>query len=165
MSADNTLRGAYFVKFTENGNYTDVTTLVDGVRVLKVEGINERGKPVNIYTAQWVNSQTEDFEITTLDANQNPVVIRENVDIEITFLVHQRYATNTIDVLTQHDLFVDYLTNQDIWVKTTYADKEVHCVCLEAYEPTTVKLKRNSDSNYMLGTIRLHTLETPKRVQ
>ncbi len=161
--ANNELTNTYFVKNTENGNWQDVTTLVEGVRVLSITGFFERGKPVNIYTAQWVTepSGKEDFMITTLDENQNPVVIHENVDIEITFMVHQKFANNNINVAIQHDAFVNYLTSGKVWVKSSYTDKQVPCVCLEKYEPTTIKLKRNTSSNYMLGTVKLHTLEKP----
>ena len=86
--------GRYYAKNTENGTFADITTLYDGVAVLKVDGFNAKGKPVNIYSEQWINNQTEDFMITTLDGSSNPVVIRENTDIEITFIVMQKYASS-----------------------------------------------------------------------
>ena len=49
--------GRYYAKNTENGTFADITTLFDGVAVLKVDGFNAKGKPVNVYTAQWVNNQ------------------------------------------------------------------------------------------------------------
>lgn len=160
--ANNELKQTYYVKLTENGNWQDVTSLVNGVRVLAIEGFFEKGEPVNIYTAQWVNSQAEDYMV----ANENNAVIHKNTDIKITFMVHQKFANQntTINVATQHDIFVNYLTNGAIWVRSKYADKQVKCVCLEKYEPTTVKLKRNPESNYMLGTITLHTLEKPTSI-
>lgn len=156
----NDLTGVYYAKNTANGTYTDITSLYDGVRILQMEGFNAKGKPVNIYNAQWLDSQEEDFMITTENSG-NPVVIRENVDIKITFVVKQKYATNTIDVMTQHDAFVGYMTNSDVWIKSAYVgNKEVHCVCLEKYEPTTMKLQRGTDS-WAMGTITLHTLDAP----
>ena len=153
--------GRYYAKNTESGTFADITTLFDGVAVLKVDGFNTKGKPVNVYTAQWVNSQAEDFLITTLDGSNNPVVIRENTDIEITFIVKQKYASSTINVLAQHDGFVNYMTNSDVWIKSAYmGNKYVHCVCLKEYKPTTVKLGRG-DSSYMMGTITLHCLDAP----
>lgn len=155
------LKNVYFVKNTANGSFQDITTLFNGVRVLKIDGFNSKGKPVNIYTAQWVNSQTEDFMITSVDGNNNPVVIRENTDIDITFIVKQKYATSTIDVMSVHDSFVNYMTNTDVWVKSAYVNnKYVHCVCLKDYKPTTMKLKRGTNS-WVIGTITLHCLSAP----
>ena len=39
--------GRYYAKNTESGTFEDITTLFDGVAVLKVDGFNARGKPVN----------------------------------------------------------------------------------------------------------------------
>ena len=152
----------YFVKNTSDGVFADITTLFDGVAVLKVDGMLAKGKPVNVYTAQWIDSQEEDFLITTLDEHDNPVVIRENVDLEITFIVRQKYATGTINVQSVHDNFVDYMTGGDVWIKSSYlGNKYVHCVCLKEYKPTTIMLERGANS-YIIGTLTLHTLEAPK---
>ena len=154
--ANNDLKGIYFVKNTKNGSFQDITTLFDGVRVLQVSGVAAKGKAVNVYQEQWMDSDKEDFMITT----NNGTIVRENVDIEITFIVHQRYASNNIDVKNQHDNFVNYMTNKDVWVRTGYQNNAIaHCVCIDGYEPTTMKLKRNNDANYALGTIKLHCLE------
>lgn len=154
---NNELTGAYFAKNTPNGTFQDITTMFDGVRVLQVSGVAAKGKAVNVYHEQWLDSENEDFMITT----NNGIIIRENVDIEITFLVHQKYATSAIDVKTQHDQFVNFLTNTDVWIKTDYQNNAVaHCVCLDGYEPTTMKLKRDNNANYALGTIKLHCLDT-----
>lgn len=152
---NNDLRNVYFVKNTIDGNFVDVTTLFDGVRILAVSGVAAKGKAVNVYCEQWLDSPTEDFMITS----NNGIIVRENVDIEITFLVHNRYAINDIDVKTQHDAFVYYLTSTDVWIRTAYQNNVIaHCVCLDGYEPTTMKLKRDSNANYALGTIKLHCL-------
>lgn len=151
----------YFVKNTESGSFTDITTMFDGVAVLMLTGMLEKGKPVNIYTAQWVNNQEEDFLITTLNESQTPVVIRENVDVELTFMVRQKFASGTIDVQSVHDAFVDYMTGTDVWLKSSYlGNKYVHCVCLKEYKPTTVKLGRGTGS-FIIGTLTFHTLESP----
>lgn len=155
------LKNKYFIKNTESGTFADVTTLFDGVRVLKVDGFLAKGKPVNIYTAQWINEQEEDFLITTL-VNNTPVVIRENTDIEITFVVHAKYAASNIDVLAVHNAFIDYLTGSDVWIKSSYVGNEyVHCVCLKEYKPTMVKLNRGN-SSWITGTISLHALDAPQ---
>lgn len=157
----NESKNRFYAKNTINGNFTDITTLFDGVAVLKLDGVNAKGKPINIFTEQYLNSQKEDFLITTVDNLGNPVVIRENVDIDITFIVMKKYATNqnNFDVLSVHDAFVAYMTNSDVWLKTAYSGNKIaHCICLKEYKPTTVKLQRG-DKSYMMGTITLHTLE------
>jgi hypothetical protein len=157
----NNSSGRYFVKNTNNGNFVDITTMFDGVAVLKLDGMLAKGKPVNIYTAQWIDSQQEDFMITTLNGSGNPVVIRENVDLELTFIVRQKYATGTINVQSVHDSFVNYMTGSDVWLRSAYlGNKYVHCVCLKEYKPTTVKLDRGVDS-YIMGTLTFHTLDAP----
>ena len=154
-------KNRFFVKNTQSGTFQDITTLFNGVAVLKLDGMLAKGEPVNVYTAQWIDSQQEDFMITTLDDNDNPVVIRKNVDLELTFIVRQKYATGTIDVQTVHDNFVDYITGSDVWLKSSYVgNKYVHCVCLKEYKPTTVKLGRG-DNSYIMGTITLHCLDAP----
>lgn len=151
----------FFAKNTESGTFQDITTMFDGVAVLKLDGMLAKGEPVNVYTAQWLSNQEEDFLITTLDDNDNPVVIRKNVDLELTFIVRQKYATGTIDVQTVHDNFVDYITGSDVWLKSSHVgNKYVHCVCLKEYKPTTVKLGRG-DNSYIMGTITLHCLDAP----
>ena len=133
-----------------------------GVRVLKVDGFTQKGKAVNIYTAQWVNSQTEDYMVTTEDDQGNDVVVRENVDIAVTFIVSNRYGAS--DVRTMHDAFVAYMTDGELYIKSEYTDRTMRCVCLQDYKPTTVKLKRqkypptNVGQDYIIGTITLHTL-------
>ena len=151
----------FFAKNTESGTFQDITTMFDGVAVLKLDGMLAKGEPINIFTQQWLSNQKEDFLITTLDDNDNPVVIRKNVDLELTFIVRQKYATGTIDVQTIHDNFVDYITGSDVWLKSSYVgNKYVHCVCLKDYKPTTVKLGRG-DNSYIMGTITLHCLDAP----
>ena len=151
----------YFTKNSESASWEDITSKFDGVRILKMDGFLAKGKPINIFTQQWVSNQKEDFLITTLDDNNRPVVIRENVNIEITFIVRQKYASNTIDVQTVHDNFVAYMTNSDVWLKSSYlGNKYVHCVCLNEYKPTTINLERGANS-YIMGTITLHALDSP----
>lgn len=149
--------GKYKIKNTSAGSWGNPPA---GVHILAINGFDSKGKTVNVFTQQWINSQTEDFLITTLDSNNNPVVIRENVDITVVFIVGQRYTNTTIDVQAQYDSFVDYMTNSDVWIASSYVDKQVHCMCLDKLEPKTVKLKRGGNS-YILGEITLHTLEKP----
>ena len=155
----------YQVKNTSNGEFTNIETMFDGLRILKMDGFLAKGKPVNIYTAQWVNQQDEDFLITTIDNNDNPVVIRENTDIEITFIIRRKYATNpsvSFDVQSVHDAFISYMTDSDVWIKSSYVNnKYVHCVCLKEYKPTTQKMQRGEKS-WIMGTITMHCLNAPQ---
>ena len=148
----------YFVKNTANGSFADVTTLFDGVNILAVEGFDAKGKALNVYVEQWIDGIT-DFMITS----NNGQIVRENVSIKVVFAVGQRYANATIDTQTVYDSFVDYMTNTDVWIKSAYVDKQVHCVCVDKVEPKTIKLHRGGNS-YILGEIQLNTLEPPTTI-
>ena len=148
----------YFVKNTANGSFADVTTLFDGVNILAVEGFDAKGKALNVYIEQWIDGGT-DFMITS----NNGQIVRENVSIKVVFVVGQRYANSTIDTQTVYDSFVDYMTNTDVWIKSMYFGKQVHCVAIDKVEPKTVKLKRGANE-YILGEIPLQTLGAPTAV-
>ena len=148
----------YFVKNTANGSFADVTTLFDGVNILAVEGFDSRGKALNVYVEQWITGGT-DFMITS----NNGQIVRENVTLKVVFVVGKRYASTTIDTQTVYDNFVNYMTNTDVWIKSTYVGKQVHCVAIEKVEPKTVKLKRGANE-YILGEIQLQTLGAPTSV-
>lgn len=152
------INNKYFVKNTENGSFADVTTLFDGVNILAVEGFDAKGKALNVYIEQWIDGGT-DFMITS----NNGQIVRENVSIKVVFVVGQRYANSTIDTQTVYDLFVDYMTNTDVWIKSMYFGKQVHCVAIDKVEPKTVKLKRGVNE-YILGEIPLQTLGAPTAV-
>lgn len=149
------IQNKYFLKNTSNGSCTDVTTLFTGVNILAVEGFDARGKALNVYAEQWQDGSV-DFMITS----NNGVIVRENVDIKVVFVVGQRYANAAIDTQTVYDRFVDYMTNTDVWVASKYVGKQVHCVAMDKVEPKTIKLQRGVDS-YILGEITLKTLEKP----
>ena len=148
----------YFVKNTANGSFADVTTLFDGVNILAVEGFDAKGKALNVYIEQWIDGGT-DFMITS----NNGQIVRENVSIKVVFVVGQRYANSTIDTQTVYDSFVDYMTNTDVWIKSLYVGKQVHCVAIDKVEQKTVKLKRGANE-YILGEIPLQTLGAPTAV-
>lgn len=160
---NNELKGKYFIKTSENGTYRDLAEIVDGLRILSVSGFLSRGKATNIYTAQWIDSQAEDFMITAKDSNGNPVVIRENVDISVTFIIGKRYASGNIDPMMQYQYFTNMVCGKDVWIKSLFVGREVHCIALENFEPTTINLQRGANS-YILATIKFHTLDTPKAV-
>ena len=145
----------YFIKNSASGSFVDVTTLFDGVDILAIEGLDAKGKALNVYVEQWITGGT-DFMITS----NNGQIVRENVDMKVVFIVGQRYASTTIDTQTVYDSFIDYMTNTDVWVKSSYVGKQVHCVCTDKVEPKSVKLHRG-DNTYILGEITLKCLETP----
>jgi hypothetical protein len=147
----------YFVKNSANDSFVDVTTLFDGVSILAIEGLDAKGRSLNVYHEQWVTGGT-DFMITS----NNGQIVRENVDIKVVFIVGQRYANETIDTQEVYDSFVDYMTNTDVWIKSSYVGKQVHCACIDKGEPKTIKLHRGGNS-YILGEIQLNTLETPTK--
>lgn len=159
----------YFLKKKVNGSfdasvYADIADEYNGVAVLKMEGFLSSGEPVNIYTEQWIGDQKEDMMITTVDEDGNPVVVRKNVDIEVTFVVSQRYVMGNIeiDVQSVHDRFVNDMTSNDIWIKSQYmGGAQAHCICLKEYKPSVIKLDRGVNS-FIMGTITLHTIESTK---
>jgi hypothetical protein len=42
----------YFIKNSASGSFVDVTTLFEGVSVLAIEGLDSRGKALNVYIEQ-----------------------------------------------------------------------------------------------------------------
>lgn len=161
---NNGLVEKYYVK-RGSELYADVTDKFDGVRILKVDGMFDKGEPVNIYNEQWTGNQSEDYMVTTLDDDQNPVVVYKNTDIKVVFAVSTRYADGVIDVGRQHDAFVDYMTNGALWIKSYYANKETYCCCMSGYTPQNIKLQRGLDKNYMIGELTFHQLDLPSEIQ
>lgn len=150
----------YYIKKALNDEWEDVSEKFVGVKILTLNGFNEKGDTVNVYSEQWVTSQSEDFIVTKQDNQGNDVVIRKNVDLSLTFICGSRYGAS--DTQTIHDTFIDFLTNHgDFYIKSSYMNKEAHVVCLKSYKPTTQKLNRGLQNSYILGTIDLHALTSP----
>lgn len=148
------LTNKYFVRKSSSGSWEDVATKFRGVNILSINGFNELGETQNIYTAKWVNSQTEDFHLA------GDVAIRANVDLSVTFIVGERYGANSTQAT--HDNFIDYICNHgDFYIKSAYTGKYAHVVCLKGYKPTTQSLHRGMNS-YIMGTITLHMLDAPQ---
>ncbi len=153
------IENEYLVK-RGNNDFATIASLFTGVRILKMDGFLAKGKPINIYTAQWVNSQAEDYMVAdtvTVNGVEYDAIFRENVDIDITFIVGDKYGAS--DVRAVHDAFVAYITDGALYLKSNYVDRILRCVCLKEYSPTTEKLKRPSGRNYIIGTITLHSLD------
>ncbi len=157
--ANYNLRNKYFVKRSSSGAWEDVTTRFNGLKILSIDGFNEVGDALNVYTEQWVDSSVEDFMITNTNGHEASTIVRKNVDLSLTFICGERYgAQNTQSV---HDAFINYVCNgTDFYIKSAYTGKAAHVVCLSAYKPTTQKLQRGNNS-YIMGTIELHCLQPP----
>ena len=154
----NNIVNKYFVS-TNGTSWEDVTTKWDGMNVLSLTDMNSKGEAVNIYNEQWINSQQEDIMVTTKDSHQNDVVIRKNIDINLTFIVGRRYASTTIDEQVVYDDVVNYMCNKGFfYVKSLYTRKYAKVACLKSFNPTTTKLNRG-DRSYILATIPLHVLD------
>lgn len=146
----------YFIK-TGAEAYTDVTTKWPGLLVLKIDKLAAQGKAKNIYTGDWVNSNT-------LDVHVPDIVCFEANEIELSFIVWDAHD-HTIDVTRTHEDFISYITTHkvDIWSK--YLGVENSFVCVAEYEPTTVHVSRSPGANYILGTIplqKVNSLNTKK---
>lgn len=160
----NKISDKYFIKLKEGDNWQDVTALVDGINILSVSGFNEKGEAQNIYTADWINSQVEDFMVTTKDEDGKDVVVHANVDLTMTFIAGTRYSTNKdVDTQTAYDNFVDYICNNgDFYIRSLYAGKFAHVTCLKGVKIIDEKLHRGINS-YIMASATLHTLDAPKK--
>lgn len=159
--AKNQLSGKYFIRKKNTNTWEDFTTKFKGLKILKIDGMTEVGDAVNVYNEQWVNSKKEDFMVTT-QIDGSDVIIRKNVDLELTFICGERYGAQ--DTQTLHGNFIDWVANYgDFYIRSDYAKKQAHVICLKAYKPTVQKLHRGSNS-YIMGTITLHCIEPPTGV-
>ncbi len=161
--ADTSLNNKYFVKKLITDNWQDIATAFDGVKILSLKGFNEVGEAVNVFTQQWITSQKEDFMVTLKDANNKDLIIRKNVDLEMTFIAGTRYASNgdIYDDRTQeiYDSFVDYITRHgDFYIRSAYTGHYARVVCLQGVKVTTEKLHRVGQS-YIMATATLHVLD------
>lgn len=157
------IENSYLVK-RGNESYEALASKFDGLKILSISGFLEKGEPVNIYNEQYVDNQEDEFLVTTIDeVSQQEVVIRKNIDLDISFVVSDKYSNTLINVQDVHDSFISYMTNGKLWLKSLYVDREVECACLSGYKPTQKKLKRDF-GNYITGTLKLHTLNEPTTV-
>ena len=148
-------------KYAYKNNEDDWTYFngISGVRVLSLTGIDERGDAVNVYNAQWVDSEQEDFII----AHEEEKIIRKNVDVQLTMIIGRRYTVGeSINEQATYDAMITTLCESgDIYLWSGYLNKKVHVVCVKSFKPTTVHLHRGRDS-YILVTIPFHVLEPPQ---
>ena len=169
MATGNLTGKYYYSKTGASGSWSDFTN-IDGVRILAIDGFGELGDTVNVYTAQWVDSDVEDYMCTkqeTVSANgvstTHDVVVRKNTDISLTVIVSRRYTNANIDEQSVYDNLVSMLCSGDIYIKSAYTGKIAHVVNLKSFKPTAVKLHRGNNS-YILATIPLHMLSVPSNV-
>lgn len=157
--AKKTINNKYFIKRKETDEWVDATIMFDGLNILSVSGFNSQGDAQNVYTAKWINSQTEDFCIT------GDSIVRANVDLSLTFICGTRYSTNNnVDTQNVYDAFVSYINHGDFYIKSAYSNKYAHVVCLKEFKPTTEKLHRGINS-YILATVPLHCLDAAVVIQ
>lgn len=158
------LRNKYFIRRNADDYWDDVTEKFDGVKILSISGFDDVGDAVNVFTQQWVESQREDMMVTTQDDEGNDVIIRENVDLSLTFIVGARYSScGRADTQYVYDCFRDYICNHGSFqlMSAYYNNKVVDVVCLKGFSPTTVKLNRGVNS-YILATATLHCIDAPR---
>lgn len=161
---NNNLKGKYFVTKNWDDGWEDVAVKFDGLRVLSIDGWNEKGDAVNVFTQQWVDSQIEDVMVTTQDTLLQDVILRQNVDLSMTFIISRRYASTTIDEQEVYDAFVDYVCNTGtFYVESSYTNKCAKVICLKGFKPTAQNLHRGNKS-YIMATIPLHCVEAPQIV-
>lgn len=152
------LTGKYYVGY--GAGWTDITTQFQGLRVLSIDGFNEVGDSVSVFTQQWLDSQAEDCFITTEDVTGDPVIIRSNVDLQMTVIISRRYANTAIDEQVVYDSLRTFLNNGDFYLYSLYNNKVAHVISIKGFKPTTQKLNRGNKS-YIMVTIPLHTLDVP----
>ncbi len=156
---DRTLKNKYFIRKSTSDNWTDITEAFYGVRILKLDGFNEVGDAVNVYTEQWVNSQEEDFYVGNKDRRGKDLVIRKNVDLQMTIIISRRYVDGGIDEQTTFNELKTYLLNRgDFYIKSAYTGLQAHVICIKGFKPTAQNLNRGNAS-YILATIPLHCLD------
>ena len=159
----------YYSRTGQSGSWSDFTTIA-GVRVLAIDGFDERGDVVNVYTAQWIDSDVEDYmcakqETVTVNgvSSVRDVIIRKNVDLNMTVIVSQRYTSSVIDVQEVYDTLLSTVCDGDIFLKSVYTNKICPIHQLKSFKPTAVKLHRGRNS-YILATIPFHVLQAPRDV-
>lgn len=173
----NDLTGRYFVRRSSNDeegwidvckHYNESTGEEEGMwagfRILSVSGFGEMGEAVNVYNEQWVNAQEEDFAIA------GDSIIRKNTNLVVTFIISNRYVSESQDPIDEQDVFNEAAkwmgVDGDFWIRSEYTGMVAHVVCLDSIKPTTQKLKRNTGiggrkKNYIIATATLHMLEAP----
>ena len=146
----------YFIK-TGTEAYADVTVKWPGLHFLKIDKLAAQGKPKNIYTADWVNSNT-------LDVYVPDIVCFESNEIELSFIIWDAHD-HTVDVPRTHEDFISYMTTHkvDIWSK--YLGVENSFVCMSEYEPTTVHVSFAPGANYILGTLPFHKVNSINKLK
>lgn len=170
MAAYDSLNGKYFFSSTgDSGSWNDFADYFTGLKILKISGFNDIGDAVNIFTQQWTDTQKEDVMVTTKKRAQQQRlidwVIRENVDLTVSFIVSERYNPyyDPVDPTThtQHlySVFADTFNHVGIfYIYSAYARAYAKVALLKGIKITTEKLNRGKDS-YILGTMTLHIVD------
>ena len=114
----------YYMSRSVNNEWeedTDLESYFNGLRVCTVKGLSSKGKPKNIYTESY--AETDELRLY-LPEN----VSRENTGIEITLAFG---GDNRRDI---YDTFCDWVTGHKIRYRDTCRKREAEMVLLEALE-------------------------------
>lgn len=116
----------------------------EGVRILKVSGISNLGKPKNIYTNSYAESESENVLMPD-------VICREPTDIEVEFFV------TGDNYMAIHDAFIDYCSSGVIHYWDTYRRRKVRLINLESYEVVEESFK--SSIKYIKSVIKFKNID------
>lgn len=149
----------YYVKLKDEAEaaYQDMTVKWPGLVVQSIEGLASRGTPKNIYTAEWVNSNT-------LDVDVPDEVFYEAGDIEITFYISD-FQDHSVDPTVVHKNFIDYMTSKQVSIWSKYLNLANNFVFLYTYEPSSTKLMRPPGGNFIQGTLKLKAINSVPTVK
>ena len=144
------ITGKYFFKTKETDNWTDFVAYNPYFDILSVKGLDSLGAPMNIFTQQWVNSDSMDVYVPD-------TVHRETNAVEINFIVWNKYSPNATasTISSNHDMIIKQFVGLTWWFKSLYSFRSCQLICQDVYEPTLVHLRPNGELSYITGTLKL----------
>lgn len=137
----------FFMTRLINSEWEKETSLEDyfnGMKYCSCDGLSKKGKPKNIYTESY--AETEDLRIFIPES-----VVRENTDLEFVFAFRGCARRDT------YDKFCDWLSGHKIRYWDTCRRRQVEMVLLEATEPSDDYLY-GSDP-YIVATFKFKNLK------
>lgn len=137
----------FFMTRYVNNEWEKETSLEDyfnGMKYCSCDGLSKKGKPKNIYTESY--AETEDLRIFIPES-----VVRENTDLEFVFAFKGKERRDI------YDMFCDWVTGYKIRYWDTCRMRQVEMVLLEATEPSDDYLY-GSDP-YIVATFKFKNLK------
>lgn len=125
------------------GDYVSIEEYFEGMRYKKCEGIDEVGKPKNIYTETYAEADTMRVWLP------NEVVF-DNTDIEFEFLF---IGENCYETYRQ---FLEYVSNCYVKYYDTYRNMEVEMVLMNSTSPSEIRLY--GDNKYILSSFKFKNI-------